>query len=311
VATVLFYMPLNLGEKFYYLYLLTFIGLAYVSFRFYYRHRFKRGFLSFLFPGNIYFHPSARVDYGIFLINLLISPLVLLGAGLQAWLSTQIGAALIHLNSGAAVFVGNWSSTTYLGFILGYTLAADLSVYIVHRFHHQSDVFWPIHALHHSAEVMTPVTLFRKHPLWNLLAHLMNLALTGLFQGIFVFVFFGGPQFEVLFGINTLYVVYNFFGANLRHSHVWLSWGRPLSYLFISPAMHQIHHDPDRMQKNYGEVFAIWDWMFGSLYVPDHFEEFEIGLGKGVDNPHGSLGKAYYIPLLEVWQALKKKFSRA
>ena len=311
VVSVLFNMPLNISEKFFYLYVVTFIGLAYVSFRFYYRKYAQGGFLKFLFPKAIYLHKSARVDYGIFLINLLISPLLLLGAGLQAWLSTQIGRLLLDLNEGQAVFVGEWSTPTYLMFILGYTLAADLSVYLVHRFHHQSDVFWPLHALHHSAEVMTPVTLFRKHPVWNVLANLMNLTLTGLFQGAFVFVFFGGPGFEVLFGINTVYVLYNFFGANLRHSHVWLAWGKPLSYLFISPAMHQIHHDPTRMNKNYGEVFAIWDWLFRTLYIPVGFEEFEIGLGQGDDNPHNSLAKAYYVPLLESWRALQGKFVRS
>lgn len=311
VVSVLFNMPLNISEKFFYLYVVTFIGLAYVSFRFYYRKYAQGGFLKFLFPKAIYLHKSARVDYGIFLINLLISPLLLFGAGLQAWLSTQIGRLLLDLNEGQAVFVGEWSTPTYLMFILGYTLAADLSVYLVHRFHHQSDVFWPLHALHHSAEVMAPVTLFRKHPVWNVLANLMNLTLTGLFQGAFVFVFFGGPGFEVLFGINTVYVLYNFFGANLRHSHVWLAWGKPLSYLFISPAMHQIHHDPTRMNKNYGEVFAIWDWLFRTLYIPAGFEEFEIGLGQGDDNPHNSLAKAYYVPLLESWRALQGKFVRS
>ena len=170
VASVLIEMPLNISEKFYYLYVLTFIGLAYVSFRRYYKKRTQSRFLKFLFPKRIYLHQSARVDYGLFLINLLMSPLLLLGAGLQAWLSIEIGSLLLGLNDGRAVVVGDWGTATYLVFILGHTLAADLSVYVIHRFHHQSSVFWPLHALHHSAEVMTPVTLFRKHPVWNVLA---------------------------------------------------------------------------------------------------------------------------------------------
>ena len=112
---------------------------------------------------------------------------------------------------------------------------------------------------------------------------------------------------EVLFGINTLYVLYNFFGANLRHSHVWLSWGKPLGYLFFSPAMHQIHHDPTRMNRNYGGVFAVWDWLFGTLYVPERFEQFEVGLGSDQPNPHKSLARAYWVPLVEVWEVLRNK----
>ena len=310
VADVLASTPLNPGEKFFFAYLLSFVALAFLSYRLYYSKR-SGGFLGFLFPKRIYLHPSARVDYGIYLINLLTSPLFLVSAGLQAWVSVKVGSVLLGFNGGEALVVGQWSAATYALFILGYTLIADLSVYLVHRFHHWSSVFWPLHALHHSAEVLTPVTLFRKHPLWNVSARAVHLTFTGLFQGLFLFVFFGNPGFELLFGLNTAYVLYNFFGANLRHSHVWLSWGKPLSYLFISPAMHQIHHDPERMNRNYGEVFAIWDWLFGTLYIPAGREEFSVGLGEEQGNPHGSLAKAYFVPVRDVARALVSKLERA
>lgn len=314
VATVLLSIPINLNEKFFIVYLLSFVVLAYCSYRLYYQQPHKNlankkqqrpGFFRFLFPKSIYWHDSAKIDYGIFLINLLISPLILVGVALQTLVSIEVAEVLKAWNNDQAVFVGEWSSLTFGLFILGYTLAADLSVYLLHRFHHRSDLFWPLHALHHSATVMTPVTLFRKHPLWNLLASSFSALLTGLFQGIFVFVFYGGPGKELLFGINTVYVLYNFFGANLRHSHVWLSWGKPLSYLFISPAMHQIHHDPTRMNRNYGEVFAIWDWLFGSLTIPTHRENFKIGLAE--PNPHTTLWQAYYIPIKELGAQFRKR----
>ena len=114
---------------------------------------------------------------------------------------------------------------------------------------------------------------------------------------------------EILFGLNTIYVLYNFFGANLRHSHIWLSWGKPLSYIFISPAMHQIHHDPTRMRKNYGEVFAIWDWLFGTLYIPTKRENFVIGLGE--PNPHDTIWRAYYLPLKDCLLNLAYKIKLA
>lgn len=308
IGTLLLTMPLNFGEKFFYLYILTFVALAFFSYRIYYKHRTRKAFFAFLFPKSIYWHKSARVDYAIFLINIALSPLILVGAGIQTWISAELAGTLVELNNNAPVLSGDWNWPTYAFFILGYTLMADLSVYLIHRFHHQSNVFWPIHALHHSAEVMTPVTLFRKHPIWNVSAHALAMLLTGLFQGLFVFVFFGSPGVEVLFGINTIYVLYNFFGANLRHSHVWLHWPRPFAYLFISPAMHQIHHDPTRMQKNYGEVFAIWDWLFGTLYIPEQYEQFEIGLGEE-GNPHETVARAYYVPIAQFWNQLKLKIS--
>lgn len=313
IGQTLINIPFNLTEKFYFVYLLSFVALAYLSFRLYHRNAAggqHTGFWRFLFPAKIYTHPSARVDYGIFLINICLSPFLLFSAGLQAWVTSQIGGALLQAHGGQPIFMGNWDAITFAGFILGYTMAADLSVYIVHRLHHRLDILWPLHALHHSAEVLTPVSLFRKHPVWNIEAHALAMLLTGLFQGIFIFFFFGGPGVEILFGINTLYVFYNFFGANLRHSHVWLSWGKPLSYIFISPAMHQIHHDPHRMNKNYGEIFAIWDWMFGSLYIPDKREAFTIGLGEGEENPHKTLWQAYWQPLVAVVQVARNKLTK-
>jgi len=304
-------VPFDYGERFYFVYIFSFVGFAYVAYRLY--HKDEAPFWRFLFPKSIYLHASAKIDYLIYLINLFLTPLTsLFGAALNTAATVTLLNALLSLNGGQPLSRGEWSDQINWAFILGFTLAADLAVYVTHRFHHWSSIFWPLHALHHSAEVMTPVTLFRKHPLWNVSANLVTAALTGLFQALFVFAFFGKPDYTVLLGINTLYVVFNFFASNLRHSHVWLSWGKPLSYLFISPAMHQIHHDPTRMNKNYGEIFAIWDWLFGSLYIPEQRERFTIGLGDGEDNPHRSLAKAYYVPIENMTREFVKKltFSR-
>ncbi len=308
VLTVLVTQPVEPTERFYFVYVLTFLALAYVSYAKYAR-KSKPGFFRYVFPRRIYLHRSAVVDYCIFVINIFLSPVTaLFGAALMTAISIAVGNGLVALNGGEPVVTGSWGTATYVAFIIGFTVVSDFSVYLIHRFHHNSDVFWPIHALHHSAVVMTPFTLFRKHPLWNFLTNVFTKSCTGVFQGVFVFVFYGTPAFEVLFGINTIYMLFNFFGSNLRHSHIWLSWGKPLSYLFISPAMHQIHHDPQRMRMNYGEIFAIWDWMFGTLYIPERREKFEIGLGKE-GNPHNTLLRAYTVPLVDMWRQGVAKLS--
>ena len=293
-------------ERFFVGYIATFLLLAFVSFRFVERRSFSlQGFLSFVFPKRVYTARSSLIDYGIYLINFFTSPfLLLITVGIQTAVSVAVAEWLVGLNGGP-VLTGNWDAVTYLVFIVGFTLVADFSVYWVHRLHHAWSVLWPLHALHHSAEVMTPVTLFRKHPLWNLQADAATKTLTGAFQGVFVFVFYGAPSVEILFGLNTVYVLFNLAGSNLRHSHIWLSWGRGLSHVFISPAMHQIHHDPTRMRKNYGEIFAIWDWAFGTLYIPKEREHFEIGLGE--PNPHDSLWRAYYVPVRDSFNAVRRR----
>jgi hypothetical protein len=43
----------------------------------------------------------------------------------------------------------------------------------------------------------------------------------------------------------------------------------------MSPAHHQIHHssDPIHFNKNLGSCLAVWDWLFGTLYVPGKARE--------------------------------------
>ena len=313
VGQVLLFMPVEFTEKFYFLYIVTCIALAYLSYRRYYRHRTRRGFWRFLFPKAIYLHRSAKVDYGIFLINVVLSPLILVGAGLQALISTQVGGFLIELNDGSPVFAGDWGVATYAVFILGFTLVADLSVYLIHRFHHANSVFWPLHALHHSAQVMTPVTLFRKHPIYDVFGSFFKAFIVGAVLGTTVFFLTNTVSLVQIAGVSAFYFAFNLLGANFRHSHIWLGYGKVLSHILVSPAQHQIHHSVavKHHNKNYGEVLAIWDWMFGTLYVPDAREELTYGIGDetgvGIAQPHGSLSDALIVPFEDSWRALKER----
>ncbi len=305
--------PLRPDENLFWIYLATTLLLAYGSYRYYERDTTgarATSFWRFVFPRGLYWHKSAQVDYGLFLTNVFLSPITkLFGVALQSWISIQVGNGLIQLNSGSPLVQADWTMGIYAAFVIGFVMTADLSVYIVHRVHHVSNLLWPIHSVHHSAEVLTPFTLFRKHPLWNFTANILAKLFTGVFQGLFIFAFYGKPSFEFIFGINSIQMLYNFAGSNLRHSHIWLSWGKPLSYIFISPAMHQIHHDPTRMRKNYGEMFALWDWLFGTIYIPTRKETFEFGLGTP-QNPHATLRAALYVPVLDCARVVGGYFKR-
>ena len=73
-------------------------------------------------------------------------------------------------------------------------------------------------------------------------------------------------------------------GANLRHSHVPLSYGRRLEQVLISPLQHQIHHSIaiEHQNRNFGSKFAIWDRMFGTLITA---KQVELPLRFGVPDP--------------------------
>jgi sterol desaturase/sphingolipid hydroxylase (fatty acid hydroxylase superfamily) len=169
-------------------------------------------------------------------------------------------------------------------------------------------VLWPFHALHHSAEVLTPLTATRNHPVFLMIRNVIYSLVLGVVVAFSLFLLIGEIDLLTIGGANAGYVLFNVFGANLRHSHVWLSYGRTLEHILISPAQHQIHHSCDvkHHNKNYGEVFAFWDWMFGTLYIPDAEEKLTFGIadaeGNRIEQPHPTLRAALFKPFAEAFR---------
>ena len=186
----------------------------------------------------------------------------------------------------------------------------DFGIYWIHRCHHSLSVLWPFHAVHHSAEVLTPMTVYRKHPVYEVISVLGRSVLVGLAQGLVLAAVAGHVGIATIAGANSVYVLFNLAGSNLRHSHLWLRYGTALEHILISPAQHQIHHSRAirHKDKNFGQILAVWDWMFGTLYVPTGREALEFGLsderGRAVPQPHGSLSRALIVPFRESWRAL-------
>jgi sterol desaturase/sphingolipid hydroxylase (fatty acid hydroxylase superfamily) len=68
---------------------------------------------------------------------------------------------------------------------------------------------------------------------------------------------------------------------------------------------------PRHINKNYGEVFAIWDWLFGTLYVPKEREKLVLGLRPGGEQPHASIAKVYVRPFIDFWAVVTRRDRKA
>lgn len=256
-----------------------------------------RGFFSYLFPREIYLTRSAFLDLQLYFVNRIISPIRLFlpfmsAAFVGAYVSGALAGAF---GGGEPILPVTWWTTAL--FTLGLMAMSDLGSYLTHRLHHQIPMLWEFHKVHHSAEVLTPMTPFRAHPVYDVFDLLIRSTLAGGLQGVFAFAVAGEVSVYTVLGANALLAAYYFCGSNVRHSHVWLSWGRSMERFFISPAQHQVHHSclPQHMNKNYGDTFALWDWMFGSLYVTSHARE-DLVIGVGEKQPHSNLWTAYSEP---------------
>lgn len=133
-------------------------------------------------------------------------------------------------------------------------LLADLLGYWIHRVFH-GRLGWPFHAVHHSSEDLDWLSSVRVHPVNSLAAN--------FFQAV--------PL--VLLGFNpfaTLSAAPFFtFYAILLHARVNWTYG-PAGRVIASPAFHRWHHskDPEALDKNFAGLFACWDVLFGTFYLP-------------------------------------------
>jgi sterol desaturase/sphingolipid hydroxylase (fatty acid hydroxylase superfamily) len=95
--------------------------------------------------------------------------------------------------------------------------------------------------------------------------------------------------------------------GHLQHSHLWIAVTGPLGRVVISPAHHQIHHstNPKHFNKNFGSCLAIWDWIFGTLHIPNRDREH---LTFGVDSAkphHHTVVGGMLTPFAMAWKRLR------
>lgn len=302
--------PLQSQARIYWFYLLVSAVLAtgvYIQTR---RHKSSfsvKGWLHYLFPRRIFLHTSAIVDYKIYLVLAVFRPLVratsmivgptLVAAAISKILSDHFTSPAFDFGSAHIVVC------TALLF-----LAADFGNFFNHWLFHRLRALWMIHRLHHTALVLTPITGYRGHPVYHLIKAFIHGPIAGTIQGVIIFLLNGDINTVTILGLNAVVFLSHIIGSNLHHSHVWLSFGPVLNRIFISPATHQIHHSsaPEHRMCNFGVVMSIWDWMWGTLVLPDEKIRKNLVLGIGEETPqlHPTLTAAMVEPLQACWSYL-------
>jgi len=159
-------------------------------------------------------------------------------------------------------------------------ILSDLAVYLGHWAQHRIPILWTFHKVHHSARNLTPLTIFRVHPVDLLLLGALGSLFMGVASGVLLWASEEPIGTLQIYGINAVIVGFYLLGYNLRHTHIWVSFG-PLQRVFVSPAMHQIHHSeaPRHWDRNLGLTFSVWDQIFGTAYLPREREELVFGIG--------------------------------
>ncbi len=156
--------------------------------------------------------------------------------------------------------------------ILLYLALGDLGYYWMHRLMH-TDSLWRVHKWHHSPTYMywlagcrsTIGQQFLVGVPYILAAPVLNPAPWWIYTGLVIFSY-----------------------LNVDWMHLNTPWGnRRVEWIFVTPRFHHIHHSADAAHhsKNLGNLFTIWDRLFGTYLDPDTLTAKEKDLSFGLGEP--------------------------
>ena len=154
-----------------------------------------------------------------------------------------------------------WISDTPLWaeVILGILLLDFVGAYLPHYTEHKIKPFWMIHLVHHSDPNVDTTTANRHHPLESIVRFSFTLL------GVFIL--------GASIGIVMLYQALSIVSTQFNHANIKLPKKLDLwiSYFFVSPDMHKIHHHYrlPYTDSNYGNIFSIWDRLLGTFSYID------------------------------------------
>jgi sterol desaturase/sphingolipid hydroxylase (fatty acid hydroxylase superfamily) len=245
-----------------------------------------------------WWHRSARADYRLYFANALVLPLLfgvlMFGdAHVVAFLNGSLG-----LTPAPATPAESPSVAARIAFTVVFFIAYDFGRFVAHSLLHDVPLLWEFHKVHHSAETLNPMTTFRAHPVDLLVMAWVPVAMTGAVTWGFNQLTVASVTFYSYLGLHVILFASNLIGT-LRHTHVWLSYGTFWGKWLVSPAQHQLHHscEPQHIGCNRGFELALWDRLYGTLYVPAQRENFRIGLGDGTDGEWHTVRRMYWWPL--------------
>ncbi len=134
-----------------------------------------------------------------------------------------------------------------------------IGAFLAHYVEHKVNPLWMIHLVHHSDHNVDTTTANRHHPLESLIRFIFTL---------FAIIIVGAP-----IGYVMLYQSLSVVSTQFNHANIKLpkKLDKLISYLLVSPDMHKIHHHYrlPYTDANYGNIFSIWDRLFGTYMYLD------------------------------------------
>ncbi|MDO8965765.1 sterol desaturase family protein [Algoriphagus sp.] len=156
---------------------------------------------------------------------------------------------------------------TWLTYVIAF-IALDFAGYWAHRISHEYNIFWNNHIIHHSSEEFNLACALRQ-----------SISSIVKIFGIFLIpaAILGVPP-QVIAIVAPLHLFAQFWYHTQHIKRMGF-----LEKIIVTPSHHRVHHaiNPEYLDKNYGQIFIIWDKIFNTYQE----EKEEIPAVYGVTRP--------------------------
>lgn len=131
-------------------------------------------------------------------------------------------------------------------------ICIDFAGYWNHRLSHKINIFWNQHMIHHSSESFNLACALRQS-VSNLIAYFPLLLLPAALLGV---------PYKVIAILAPVQLFAQFWYHTQHIGKLGV-----LEYIIVTPSQHRVHHAINEryIDKNLGQVFSIWDRMFGTF----------------------------------------------
>jgi len=153
------------------------------------------------------------------------------------WLVSKL--AIVHVEN------------TMLTYIIAF-IALDFAGYWVHRIAHEYNFFWNNHIIHHSSEEFNLACALRQS-----ISSIVKIFAIFLLPAAVL-----GVPGQVIAIVAPLHLFAQFWYHTQHIDKMGF-----LEKIIVTPSHHRVHHaiNPEYLDKNYSQIFIIWDKLFGTF----------------------------------------------
>ena len=196
--------------------------------------------------------------FNFFIFSIIIS-------GIYTVLNDSLKRINIDVTSLSVIHISSWPLALQL---LLFLVVLDFLQWLTHLTLHRVNFLWRFHQIHHSIKEMGFAGHLRYHWMENIFYKPMKTL------GVMVL---GGFEPQQAFIVHFFTITI----GHINHANIKISYG-PLKYLLNNPVMHLYHHayhlpKKHRYGANFGLTFSVWDYLWGTAYVPEDSGKIKIG----------------------------------